>query len=80
MIYDVGDYIQIHPGGQSILLNQIGNEVSEAYEQAGHSKHAREIMRHLPEIGTLRGAKLRPKVNTAGNTALEVDYSKGVLW
>ena len=80
MIYDVGDYIQIHPGGQSYLRNQIGNEVSEAYEQAGHSKHAREIMRHLPEIGTLRGAKLRPQGNTAGNNTLDVDYSKGVLW
>jgi cytochrome b involved in lipid metabolism len=60
VIYDVGEYIQIHPGGQSYLRNQIGNEVSEVYEQVGHSKHAQEIMRHLPEIGTIRGAKLRP--------------------
>lgn len=34
-----------HPGGEEVLLEQAGNDGTEAFEDVGHSTDARELMK-----------------------------------
>lgn len=43
-IYDVTKFLNEHPGGEEVLLEQGGKECSEAFEDVGHSTDAREMM------------------------------------
>ncbi|KAL7622781.1 hypothetical protein AAE478_006460 [Parahypoxylon ruwenzoriense] len=51
-------YLQDHPGGTDILLETAGTDATEAFDDAGHSQEAFEIMEPFV-IGTLRGAVVR---------------------
>ncbi|XP_076323493.1 cytochrome b5-like isoform X2 [Tachypleus tridentatus] len=51
-IYDVTKFIEEHPGGEEILLEQAGKDASEAFEDVGHSTDARELMKQF-KIGEL---------------------------
>ncbi len=45
-IYDVSVYMKTHPGGSDILLaNSNGVDATEAYEDADHTKRAREMVK-----------------------------------
>lgn len=43
-VYNITDYLLDHPGGADILLELAGKDASEAYDDAGHSEDAQEIM------------------------------------
>lgn len=43
-VYDVTKFLNEHPGGEEVLLEQAGKECSEAFEDVGHSTDARELM------------------------------------
>ena len=44
-VYDVSKYMGVHPGGKDILLaNANGQDATEAYEEADHTKRAREMV------------------------------------
>ena len=44
-MYDVSVYMAKHPGGKEILLeNANGKDATEAYEEADHTKRAREMV------------------------------------
>jgi len=43
-IYDVTAFLNEHPGGEEVLLEQAGRDASEAFEDVGHSTDARELM------------------------------------
>ncbi|KFZ02049.1 hypothetical protein V501_09681 [Pseudogymnoascus sp. VKM F-4519 (FW-2642)] len=43
-VYDVTKYIEDHPGGAAILVEVAGADATEAFEEAGHSDDARDIM------------------------------------
>ncbi|XP_013784659.1 cytochrome b5-like [Limulus polyphemus] len=51
-IYDVSKFIEEHPGGEEVLLEQAGKDASEAFEDVGHSTDARELMKQF-KIGEL---------------------------
>ena len=45
-VYDVSVYMKTHPGGADILLaNANGQDATEAYEDADHTKRAREMIK-----------------------------------
>ena len=45
-VYDVSKYMGIHPGGKEILLeNSNGQDCTEAYEEADHTKRAKEMLK-----------------------------------
>lgn len=56
-VYDVTDYTNAHPGGASLISDNYGKNIDEAYEEANHSKAARLIFRDLPLVGYIAGAK-----------------------
>ncbi|XP_075496554.1 cytochrome b5 [Primulina tabacum] len=43
-VYDVTTYLEEHPGGDDILLEVTGKDATDEFEDAGHSKTARELM------------------------------------
>lgn len=43
-IYDVTEFLNEHPGGEEVLLEQAGKDATEPFEDVGHSSDARELM------------------------------------
>ncbi|XP_019629801.1 PREDICTED: cytochrome b5-like isoform X1 [Branchiostoma belcheri] len=52
-VYDVTKFLEEHPGGEEVLLEQSGKDGTEAFEDVGHSEDARELMENYL-IGELR--------------------------
>ncbi|PON79721.1 Nitrate reductase NADH dependent [Parasponia andersonii] len=46
-VYDLSSYLDEHPGGDDVVLAAIGKDATEDFEDAGHSKSAREIMQRF---------------------------------
>ncbi|XP_023029473.2 cytochrome b5 [Leptinotarsa decemlineata] len=51
-VYDLTTFLNEHPGGEEVLLEQAGKNASEAFEDVGHSSDARELMNKY-QIGEL---------------------------
>lgn len=43
-VYDVTDFLEEHPPGPEIILEQAGADATDPFEDAGHSKDAREYL------------------------------------
>ena len=52
-VYDVTKWLDDHPGGEDILMENSGTDASEPWEDIGHSSEAREKMKKY-RIGELR--------------------------
>ncbi|XP_071091535.1 cytochrome b5-like [Haliotis cracherodii] len=44
-VYDVTKFLEEHPGGEEVLLEQAGDDATESFEDVGHSTDARELMK-----------------------------------
>lgn len=51
-VYDVTKFLEEHPGGEEVLLEQAGQHATEAFEDIGHSTDARDLMKQF-KIGEL---------------------------
>jgi cytochrome b involved in lipid metabolism len=52
-VYDATNYINEHPGGPIVLSTRAGKIVTVAFEQASHSRHAREEILPTKRIGVI---------------------------
>ncbi|CAN9507077.1 unnamed protein product [Ophioblennius macclurei] len=43
-VYDITSFLEEHPGGEEVLLEQAGADASESFEDVGHSMDAREML------------------------------------
>jgi len=43
-VYDITKFLDEHPGGEEILIENAGIDSSEAFEDVGHSSDAREML------------------------------------
>lgn len=43
-VYDITGFLEEHPGGEEVLLEQAGADASESFEDVGHSTDAREML------------------------------------
>lgn len=43
-VYDVSAFLEEHPGGEEVLLEQAGADATESFEDVGHSTDAREML------------------------------------
>ncbi|PRQ40615.1 putative cytochrome b5-like heme/steroid binding domain-containing protein [Rosa chinensis] len=43
-VYDVSTYLDDHPGGDDVILATTGKDATDDFEDAGHSKSAKELM------------------------------------
>ncbi|ATY61825.1 cytochrome b5 [Cordyceps militaris] len=72
-VYDVTKYLQDHPGGAEVLAEAAGTDATEAFDNAGHSEDALDIMDTF-QIGSLKGYKKKPQrkaVNVTPGSAPE---------
>ncbi|PON24626.1 cytochrome-b5 reductase [Trichoderma gamsii] len=53
-VYDVSKYVPDHPGGVDVLIEVAGTDATAAYNEAGHSEDADEVLETL-QIGTIQG-------------------------
>jgi len=44
-VYDITKFLEEHPGGEEVLLEEAGKDASEAFEDVGHSTDARDLMK-----------------------------------
>ncbi|KAK3867307.1 hypothetical protein Pcinc_027228 [Petrolisthes cinctipes] len=44
-VYNVSKFLDEHPGGEEVLLEQSGSNGTESFEDVGHSTDAREMMK-----------------------------------
>uniref|UniRef100_A0A915EM52 Cytochrome b5 heme-binding domain-containing protein n=1 Tax=Ditylenchus dipsaci TaxID=166011 RepID=A0A915EM52_9BILA len=44
LVYDLTDFLRIHPGGSEVLLEYMGLDATSVFEDVGHSSMARTIM------------------------------------
>ncbi|XP_037947478.1 cytochrome b5 [Teleopsis dalmanni] len=51
-VYDVTSFLNEHPGGEEVLIEQGGKDATENFEDVGHSSDAREMMKKY-KIGEL---------------------------
>uniref|UniRef100_A0A8D2AYA3 Cytochrome b5 heme-binding domain-containing protein n=1 Tax=Sciurus vulgaris TaxID=55149 RepID=A0A8D2AYA3_SCIVU len=52
-VYDITRFLNEHPGGEEVLLEQAGTDASESFEDVGHSSDAREMLKQY-YIGDVR--------------------------
>uniref|UniRef100_A0A3Q3X1G0 Cytochrome b5 heme-binding domain-containing protein n=1 Tax=Mola mola TaxID=94237 RepID=A0A3Q3X1G0_MOLML len=45
-VYDITSFLEEHPGGEEVLLEQAGADATESFEDVGHSTDAREMLQH----------------------------------
>lgn len=43
-VYDVTKFLNQHPGGEEVVLEHVGRDGTEPFENIGHSSDAREMM------------------------------------
>eukprot|EP00124_Ichthyophonus_hoferi_P001772 Ihof_evm5s102 gene=Ihof_evmTU5s102 len=55
-IYDVTDYLNVHPGGKKLLLKNSGQDATADFEAGFHSQIARMLLDHL-KVGQVVGEK-----------------------
>ena len=61
-VYDVTKWLDDHPGGEDVLMENSGTDASEPWEDIGHSSEAREKMKQY-QIGELRQEDRKNKVD-----------------
>lgn len=62
-VYDITSFLEEHPGGEEVLLEQAGADATESFEDVGHSTDAREMLEeyYLGELHMDDRRKQRPK-------------------
>ncbi|XP_008335257.1 cytochrome b5 type B isoform X2 [Cynoglossus semilaevis] len=43
-VYNITSFLEEHPGGEEVLLEQAGSDATESFEDVGHSTDAREML------------------------------------
>ncbi|NXV16700.1 CYB5B protein, partial [Uria aalge] len=55
-VYDVTRFLEEHPGGEEVLLEQAGKDATESFEDVGHSTDARDMLQqyYIGEVHPVR--------------------------
>eukprot|EP01122_Echinamoeba_exundans_P009651 TRINITY_DN345_c0_g1_i1.p1 TRINITY_DN345_c0_g1~~TRINITY_DN345_c0_g1_i1.p1 ORF type:complete len:145 (+),score=27.59 TRINITY_DN345_c0_g1_i1:214-648(+) len=59
-VYDISSFIEDHPGGEEVLLDRAGDDMTQQFADIGHSDYARQLMK-----GMLLGELVRPRITRA---------------
>lgn len=46
-VYDVGRFLDEHPGGEEVILELAGMDATEGFDQIGHSDDARDLLKTM---------------------------------
>jgi len=81
-VYDVTKFLEEHPGGEEVLLENSGKDATEQFEDVGHSTDAREMMKdyligEIEEVKKVEPVKKhleKPEVKPAAATGQQQWY------
>uniref|UniRef100_H2ZAX0 Cytochrome b5 n=1 Tax=Ciona savignyi TaxID=51511 RepID=H2ZAX0_CIOSA len=62
-VYDLTKFLEEHPGGEEVLLEQAGQDATESFEDVGHSTDAREMQKDY-YIGELHPDRMTSSLKT----------------
>ncbi|KAJ9104961.1 hypothetical protein QFC19_003758 [Naganishia cerealis] len=71
-VYDVTKFLDDHPGGDEVMLEEAGKDATEAFEDVGHSDEARELLGPM-FVGDFVGAKKEKKSVSSKSGAVTAD-------
>ncbi|GLG99477.1 Cytochrome b5 [Gryllus bimaculatus] len=79
-VYNVTEFLNEHPGGEEVLLEQAGKDGTEAFEDVGHSSDARDMMKKY-KIGELVEAdRIETQEKPSVNWAADNNDNNGSSW
>lgn len=81
MVYDVAEYLPLHPGGGELIIPFLGQSIDEPFEENEHTKSARNIFNDLPKMGMIHGAGLNSDSDTQASEKgqnLKLDTIEGL--
>ncbi|KAM7424136.1 hypothetical protein PAMA_000470 [Pampus argenteus] len=69
-VYDITSFLEEHPGGEEVLLEQAGADATESFEDVGHSTDAREMLQqyYIGELHMDDRKKEKPKDEEVTNS------------
>ncbi|NWQ62403.1 CYB5B protein, partial [Neopipo cinnamomea] len=75
-VYDVTRFLEEHPGGEEVLLEQAGRDATESFEDVGHSTDAREMLKqyYIGEVHPVRPSWCE------GNKSVVKGFSQSLFW
>lgn len=76
-VYDVSKFVDEHPGGEEVLADLGGQDITTEFDDIGHSDEAHEIMPRL-KVGVLKGGVVK-EVHTAQSRVSEDSSSNSLL-
>jgi len=76
-VLDLSKFVDEHPGGEEVLIDQAGKDASDAFEDVKHSDEARRILDTLV-IGTLDKTGFNNSVKLATVAPAPVSRSDGL--
>ncbi|KAJ9092899.1 hypothetical protein QFC21_006611 [Naganishia friedmannii] len=68
-VYDVTKFLDDHPGGDEVMLEEVARDATEAFEDVGHSDEARELLAPM-YVGDFVGEKKQKKSVTTKSGAV----------
>nr|XP_060644089.1 cytochrome b5 type B [Anolis sagrei ordinatus] len=78
-VYDVTRFLDEHPGGEEVLLEQAGQDATESFDDVGHSEDAHEMLRQYL-IGEVHPDDLKPGSSKDPNKSPSNDSSFWTVW
>ena len=71
--YDVGEFVDTHPGGREIIVELENKDITSAYDDIGHSKSADRILsKYLIREGTTTTTDIQPIAPASADNELEL--------
>ncbi|XP_043997876.1 cytochrome b5 isoform X2 [Gambusia affinis] len=78
-IYDITSFLEEHPGGEEVLLEQGGSDATESFEDVGHSTDAREMLQQY-YIGELHMEDRKKEKTKEADAKDSGESSSWAMW
>ncbi|CAO3681871.1 unnamed protein product [Umbelopsis ramanniana] len=75
-VYNISKFVDEHPGGEEVLLDEGAKDATESFEDVGHSDEARELLEKY-YIGEVDKASAPVKPVKATSTSTSADAPQG---
>ncbi|WWC59983.1 uncharacterized protein I303_102546 [Kwoniella dejecticola CBS 10117] len=78
-VYDITAFMDEHPGGDEVLVEEAGRDATEAFEDVGHSDEAREMLPKML-LGDFYGEKKTKTKKAVSSTGGSTSSSGFPIW
>ncbi|WWC68990.1 uncharacterized protein I206_102926 [Kwoniella pini CBS 10737] len=78
-VYDITAFMDEHPGGDEVLIEEAGRDATEAFEDVGHSDEARDMLPKML-LGEFYGEKKTKSKKSISSTGGTTSSSGFPIW